>query len=95
MRSGTWSTPTAFTDSQKRPSAAAALPIVVKQTSSPLRENPFATSRSTADSRYSFEAHARPTDRGMCAATGEKSDATWIVLNRSRQCPAASTIRVA
>ena len=95
MRSGTWRTPTAFTDSQNRPSAAAALPIVVKQTSLPLRENPFATSRSTADSRYSFDAHARPTDRGMCAATGEKSDATWTPLRRSRQWPAASTMRVA
>src|SRR5512135_639939 len=72
--SGICMTPAAFTDSQKIPSAAPALPVVAKQTSSPLREKPRETSRSTDESRYSFEAHASPTARGIWPATGEMSD---------------------
>ena len=43
MRSGTRSTPAAFSVSQKSPSLVPALPIVAKQISSPFLEKPLPT----------------------------------------------------
>src|SRR5882672_6933039 len=81
MTSGICSTPTALRLSQNTPSLVPAFPIVAKHTSSPFREKPRETARAAGDSRYSFDAHARPTDRGICAPTGESSDADWPVAS--------------
>src|ERR1700730_15486245 len=73
IANGTCSTPTALIVSQNSPSLVAASPIVPKATSFPLTENPSCRDLSWGLSRYSFEAYARPSNRGIQPATLETS----------------------
>src|SRR5262245_60346742 len=78
MIAGAFSTPIALTASQNRPSAVEALPIVVQATSLPLFENSL-NCFSSSIPRYTTDAYASPTARGICAAVGETSSATLYI----------------
>src|SRR5574341_836241 len=75
ITAGACNTPMALTDSQNRPSAVEALPIVAQVTSLPLFENSLNCFNSSSP-RYTTDAYASPTARGICAPVGETSSAT-------------------
>src|SRR5438445_1884735 len=70
---GTWRTPAALTVSQKCASLVAASPMVPKATSLPLTEKPSCAVRSCGLFRYSFDAYASPSSRGIHPATLDTS----------------------
>jgi hypothetical protein len=92
---GTCRTPAALTASQKRPSLVEASPMVPKATSLPLTEKPSCTGASCGFSRYSFDAYARPTRRGIQPATFDTSALEFAMSTVRRNSPASSRIRVA
>ena len=74
LMAGAFNTPMALTDSQKIPSAVEALPMLAHATSSPFFEN-CVNCFNSGRPRYSTEAYARPTVRGICVPVGETSAA--------------------
>src|SRR4029077_11553815 len=92
---GTCSTPMALTASQKGPSLVAASPIVPNATSLPLTEKPSCTDFSCGLSRYSFDAYASPTNRGIHPAMFETSAVELGMSIERMNSPESSRKRVA
>src|SRR6185503_14068718 len=78
ITAGACNTPSALTDSQNRPSAVEALPIDTHATSLPLFENSLNCFNSSIP-RYTTDAYASPTARGIWAPVGETSSATLYI----------------
>src|SRR5260370_15528359 len=92
---GTCRTPAALTVSQQWPSLVAASPMVPNATSWPLTEKPSCAVRSSGLLRYSFEAYARPSKRGIQLATLDTSAVALVVSTDRLNSPRSSRNLVA